>query len=354
MNDHRPLVVAADDTVRDEILRLAAAVGCETECAVDVHAPQELWGDAPLVLVDEDAAASWDSSAAHRGRILLVCPGEPTDRAWRLAFTMGADDVVVLPEQEAMLVAALADIAEEPSAQRGHVLAVVGGRGGAGASVLAAGVGVTASKVQGNALLVDCDSLGGGVDLLLGAEASTGVRWPELGVSSGRVSMAELEAALPQRQYGSGNLSFLSCAREGHGPAASAVSSVIEAGRRAGRVVVCDLPRQLGPEVDEAVRGADLVVLVVPAEVRACVAATRVLDRLGDSRARTRVLVRGPAPDGLNARDVVTAVGAPLLTWMRPERGLAQALERGVFNPRMRSPLGVASRAVLDVLIGET
>jgi hypothetical protein len=45
---------------------------------------------------------------------------------------------------------------------------VIGGRGDAGASVLAPAIGLDAG-----ALLPDCDPLGGGVDLLLGADSAT-------------------------------------------------------------------------------------------------------------------------------------------------------------------------------------
>lgn len=355
MSERHPLVVIEDDTVREEILRLAAAVGCETNCVADPSTAVSLWNTAPLVLVDEAMAKRCGSSATvggrRRDRVKLVCLGDPADHAWRVAFAVGADGVIALPEHETALVAAFADIVEQPSGQHGSVLAVIGSRGGAGTSVLSASTAAIASRRGRNALLIDCDPLGGGVDLLLGAEASQGVRWPEMAVSSGRIAMTELDAALPRRQFGDGSLSFLSCDRDGHGPAASAVNSVVEAGRRAGRVVVCDLPRQPDPCADEVLRCADLVVVVVPAEVRACVAATRILTRLGDRCDRVRLLVRGPAPDGLTAQDVTTAVGAPLLTWVRPERRLAQALERGAFRPAMRGALGKAAGSVLDELV---
>ena len=63
--------------------------------------------------------------------------------------------------------------------RRGAAVAVVGGCGGAGASVLAAALAVTAVRHGGRALLVDCDPLGGGLDLVLGAEHVAGLRWPD-------------------------------------------------------------------------------------------------------------------------------------------------------------------------------
>lgn len=352
MADNRPLVVAYADTVREELQRVAAAAGCETDHVGDLAAAGRLWNTAPLVLVDEAAAARRRSGLPRRAGVLLVCDGPPTAASWRLTFELGADSVVVLEQDEADLVTALADAAEQPSTRRGQVLAVLGGRGGAGASVLAASVAVCESRQRGSALLLDCDPLGGGIDLLLGAETDAGLRWPQLRVSAGRVSMAELDAALPRVRAGEGTLSVLSCDRDGPVPEPGAVAAVVEAGRRAGRVVVCDLPRHLGQVGEEVLRRADLAVLVVPAEVRACVAARCLLARLSEGTVPVHVLARGPAPEGLTGTDVAAAVGAPLLCWMRPERGLSHSLERGVFNPRSRGALGTAAHTVLRALAG--
>ena len=46
-------------------------------------------------------------------------------------------------------------------------------------------------------MLVDCDPLGGGLDLVLGAEDLGGLRWPGLDVGGGRVPATALHAALP-------------------------------------------------------------------------------------------------------------------------------------------------------------
>ncbi|MEU6643299.1 septum site-determining protein Ssd [Saccharomonospora sp. NPDC046836] len=344
-------MITADNAVLDEVLRLAAAVGCATECISDLGAARTQWASAPLVLIDEAAAAAGVADGLpRRSKVLVVCAGTPPATTWQHAFAVGAEDVVALPEGESTLVAAFADVVDEPSRQRGQVLAVLGSRGGAGASVLAAGVGLTAAKAGEAVLLVDCDPLGGGIDLLLGTELAAGLRWPELRVQAGRVAMSALDAALPARRYGDGGLAVLSCDRDGPGPTADAAGAVVDAGRRAGRMVVCDLPRQRGPVADAVLRRADLVVVVVPAEVRACVAAARVIAGLGDCHERVRVVVRGPAPGGLAVADVADAVGVPALGWVRSERTLPRAVERGTFDPRPRGALGVACRTVLDAM----
>jgi CO dehydrogenase nickel-insertion accessory protein CooC1 len=62
-----------------------------------------------------------------------------------------------------------------------------GGRGGAGASVLATALALTASRLDRPTMLVDADPYGGGLDLVLGAEKTGGLRWPDLAGTRGRV-----------------------------------------------------------------------------------------------------------------------------------------------------------------------
>ncbi|WP_285488495.1 septum site-determining protein Ssd [Amycolatopsis taiwanensis] len=344
MSHDRPLVVVADETLFDEILRLAAAVGCAAQHAPDLVAARGYWARAPLVLVDEQAV---HDGLPRRPGILLVTKGPPLAETWRRAFEAGVEKVVSLPDGEATLIGVLADIAEGPGVPGGCVVGVLGGRGGAGASVLAAASGLVAAE-QGEALLIDCDPLGGGVDLLLGAEAYDGLRWPGVLVGSGRISLPTLTKTLPERRYRGGRLPFVSCDRMGQGPTAESVASIVEAGRRAGSVVVCDLPRHLGPQAEAVLRRADLVVLVVPAEVRACAAANRVAETIAEVRDHTRLVVRGPASKGLCPEDVAKAVGLPLLTFMPPEPQLERSLEAGRFEPRSRGPLVTAARLMLS------
>lgn len=349
----RGLVMVSDPELLDAILRLAAAAGCELDRAVDATAARRLWADAPVVLLD---AAAAQHCAGHglprRGRVLVAVRGEPPPGVWQQAVAIGAEHVVSLPDAEPWLVAALSEAIEEPRA-RGPVVGVLGGRGGAGASVLAAAVAVTAVRDGRRALLVDCDPLGGGLDLVLGAEDLDGLRWPGVGVGGGRVPAAALHAALPAPQVGrGGGLAVLSCDRGAGGPAPGAVSAVIDAGRRAGETVVCDLPRHPTDAAGAALAAADLVVLVVPADVRSCAAAARVVATLAEHGAVPRLVVRGPAPGGVDAAEVARALGLPLLATMRPEPGLARALERGEAPGRARGPLAAAARAVLAALPG--
>lgn len=342
----KPLVLANDDTVLDELLRLAAAAGCDVERVPDVPRARQLWSTAPLVFLDPGGARDCHAAGLpSRDNIVVVSPDTTDVGSFKAALALQAQRVVELPVADAWLSEVFADAAEGRAGPPGHVLAVIGGRGGAGASVFASAVAVAAARGGHSAMLVDCDPLAGGLDLLLGVEKQEGVRWPEIGVRSGRVASAALRAALPT----CAGVKLLSGARKGFAPEPEAVTAVVSASRRGGDVVVCDLPRDMSATVQAALKLADLTVLVVPAEVHACASAARVAERLGDLGANAQVLVRGPAPGGLRPEEVADAVELPLLSWMPYQRGLAVSLERGKFAAR-RGPLADAARKTLGTL----
>lgn len=127
---------------------------------------------------------------------------------------------------------------------------------------------------------------------------------------------------------------------------------MLAAAVRACELVLVDLPRQPGEGTAEALARCDLVLLVVPAEVRATAAARCVLADLEPLVADVRLVVRGPAPGGLPAETVAQALDLPLAGELKPEPGLAAALDRG--EPpglRPRGPLGSFSARFLAELL---
>lgn len=354
MDQTRPLALVEDEDLLDDVLKLAAAAGCDLECAADAAAARQSWHRAPLVVLDAAGAGACDRAGLPRRDAVLLVTAEPAaQHLWEQAVDIGAERVLELPGAETWLVNALADATEAPAPTTGRAVAVMGARGGAGASVFAAALGLTALRTGHNALLIDCDPLGGGLDLVLGAETEQGLRWPDMQLRTGRVAASSLHHALPTRTRGNARLTVLSGARKGVSPAPEAVAAVLEAGRRAGETVVCDLPRVPDQAAQAALSRADLTVMVVPGEVRACVSARLLAERLSDFGVTASLVVRGPSPGGLTPDEVAKAVGRPLLAAMRPEPYLPQSLDRGDFAPRPRGPLTRAARATLAELTAQ-
>ncbi|HTZ43782.1 MAG TPA: hypothetical protein VMB79_07945 [Jatrophihabitans sp.] len=165
--------------------------------------------------------------------------------------------------------------------RRQPVIGVVSGCGGAGGSTLAA---VLAGRSGPAAFLLDCDPLGGGIDVLLGCERVTGPRWGQVRVRGGALDPQVLLAALPRW----GDVRFLAVDRQP--PDAAAIRAVVTAAATLAPTVV-DLPRAGSPARTAALERCDLVLLATPAEVRGLTAAATVA--AGLPAARTALVVRG-------------------------------------------------------------
>ena len=179
------LAMVAGSAMRDDVDRVAAAAGLAV-----VHASQppsrQAWTGASAVLLDATGARRCAGPALpRRGRVILLSRSEPQTSEWEAAIAVGAQHVMTLPADEAELVAALSEAAESrrDDGRRGAVVAVMAGRGGAGASLFATALAQTAA----DALLVDADPWSGGIDLVVGSEDEPGLRWPDLALERGRL-----------------------------------------------------------------------------------------------------------------------------------------------------------------------
>jgi secretion/DNA translocation related CpaE-like protein len=345
------LAVLAESALRDEVDRVAAAVGVR---AVQVSSTspvsRKTWSAAAAVVLDEAAAeVCAQAGLPRRVHVIVVTGGQPASSTWAAAIEVGARHVLRLPAQERELVRELADASEAARSARdndarGRVVAVIGGRGGAGASLFA----VALAQLAHDPLLVDLDPWSGGIDLLVGGETTPGVRWPDLALQGGRLNWSAVREALPRHR----GVSMLSGTRREYEIDARAVDAVIDAGRRGGATVVCDLPRRVSDAAETALDTADLVILISPCDVRACAATATMAPLLTGINPNVGLVVRGPSPGGLRAKEVAAIAAVPLLASMTPHPRLAEQLEHGGLRLRRRSALALAARRVLAVLPG--
>lgn len=340
------LAMLTDPGLRDELDRVAAAVGVRVVHLGGRHpVSRKTWSAAAAVVLDHAAADRCGRLALPwRTHVSVLTGTEAATATWAAAITVGAQHVLRMPEQEGELVRELAEAAESARDDGicGAVVAVIGGRGGAGASLFA----VALAQAAADALLVDLDPWAGGIDLLVGGETAPGLRWPDLALQGGRLNWSAVRAALPRPR----GISVLSGTRRGYELDAGPVDAVIDAGRRGGVTVVCDLPRRLTDATQAALDAADLVVLVSPCDVRACAAAATMAPVLTAINPNLGLVVRGPSPGGLRAAEVADVAGVPLLASMRAQPRLAEQLEHGGLRLRRRSVLASAARRVLGVL----
>lgn len=339
------MLLLTDSDLRRSAERAAAAAGLSVRAATTSTRRQ--WLTASAVLLDQDSAlCSRRQNMPRRDGVFLLSSGEAHPAMWETAIEVGAQRLYSLPEHEPALARELSEAAEARggAGDRGPVIAVTAGRGGAGASVLA----VALAQAAVEALLVDLDPWSGGIDLLVGTESATGLRWPDLSVLGGRLSWAAVRDALPRHR----RVSVLSATRRPHEIDPEPVEAIVDAGHRGGVTVICDVPRRLNDTAVYALDRADLVVAITTCDVRGVAAMCALAPALRSANPNVGLVVRGPAPGGLRAADIAEASDLPLIAAMRPEPMLAHQLERGGLRVRRRSPLGTAARQVLALVEG--
>jgi len=349
----RPLIVTANDALLDELLRIAAAAGVDVTHNRDVGSRTQ-WRSSSTVLIDAaQVPAAVAAGMPRRPGVIVVFDGAPDDSIWQRCLALGVERTCAVPGSEVELIELLADATGEPSAD-GRCVAVIGACGGAGTSVFAGALAFAAARAGRPSLLLDCDPWGAGLDVTLGVESDPGLRWTDLSAPAGRLPMAELSRALPRIQVGGSAISVLTHHRVTTADLdPEAVDVVLDAGRRGSCTTVVDLPRTPGPAPDRVLERSDLVLLIAPADVRACWAAQRVRERLREFATDAALVVRGPSPCGLGAAELADLLELPLLAQMRAEPGLAHELEFGLsLATGRRRPLLKAADRVLAELDG--
>lgn len=254
--------------------------------------------------------------------VLLGLDGEG-DSLWQLGASLGAERVAVLPEAAAWLAEHLG---RSPGPDTGGLLlGVTGGCGGAGASTAAVWLAQEAAVHGIRTLLVDGDPRAGGLELYLAAEDAPGLRWPDLAGASGSIGTGQLSDSLPI----AGGFSFLSWpgSRDRFlDVEPGAVAAVLDAARRGFELVIVDIGR--GTEsLGSFAWDCDRILVVAPAQLRAAVAAARLLQDLPP--VDTALVIRGTAGSALDGPLIADSLGLPLHGVLPELRGTAAAAELG-------------------------
>jgi secretion/DNA translocation related CpaE-like protein len=334
----RPLLVTTDAGLLDAVLAVAGEARVEVDVVPDLGAALHHWTSAPLVLLD---ASLLDVVRAlpHRPGVVVVSRTIEDAEIWRQVVQVGAEHAVELPEGAPWLFERLGSSLDGvPAAE---LVAVVGASGGAGTSTLAAALAHHAVRHDRPSALVDLDPCGGGLDLLLGAEHTTGARWDELVGVSGRVDPSVLTEALPEVD----GVRLLSWPTDAPlEPDLTAVGHVVDALSQRTGTVVLDAGRAVDVRGQAMLARCQRVVVVVPLRVRAVTAARRHLRLLPQSPTPV-IVVREPAPSGVTPVDVERALGHPVTAVLPADRRRAEIEEFGGGMPS-----GSAWRSVCEAV----
>jgi secretion/DNA translocation related CpaE-like protein len=356
---HVLLLVTADSRIINHVKAVVDPLGIAVQVVSSPLIARNIWEGAECVLVGSDMAGECiENLVPHRSHLVVVHVkdqlelGEEsksiTERdIWRHAVALGAENVLELPTSNFWLADSLSGlITTEPdrAISGNNVIGVIGGSGGAGASTFAANLAAIAVTQGMSSIIIDLDPLGGGIDLILGAEEIPGPRWLDIDPGAGRIAGDTLREALPRVN----GVSFLSQSRAASGELAiDVVAEVIDAARRAFDLVVLDLPRETS-ECNELLVGQSFLTCVITRNHVRSIAASIALSKWVRKLGKQARFILISDSKGLGLPDICGALGDPDLTEIAFMPAMTTRADEG-------DPPGTNSgyRDVCQVLLGE-
>ncbi|MDO4909795.1 MAG: hypothetical protein Q3962_08120 [Corynebacterium sp.] len=305
-----PIVIAVgDQQLHPELQHIIAATGRDViDLAPDARLGMTL-RQAHAVIIDSQCAAVLGAAEIARlteiHRLILVAQDIGSYDA------MGLENYRIPAEATRLLEALVSRRGE----RRRNAIGIIGAVGGAGCSTFAAALAVVMRAHQ--PVVIDGSARSGGLDLLLGMEEEAGARWQDLNFSRGQLDPRELADALPQKS----GVAVLSHSRGVMGGlpgilVPEALPSAIATLSHTGRPLVVDMSFDQVSEPNafsHSLALLDLVVVLVPLEVRAVAAAHELVMMLRALKLEPLVVGVNRTWSGLIVDDVETVCAVECL-----------------------------------------
>ena len=232
---------------------------------------------------------------------------------------------------------------------RANLVAVTAVSGGLGASTVSAMLAAELDRRGRRCTLVDADFGGGGLDVLLGLEGESGLRFETVEAPLGRIDGGALAHELPQW----GRIGVLACNPwSGDAPGSWEVEAVLHALCESSQAVVVDAGHgPLGQRLPGVAAGVQVV--AVELSVLGLARAKVWLERVPGT-IRKRTLLVGIHPHGAGGKGVVSGaeaedyLDAPLEAWVRYDRHLHDDMLQGLGLRALRGRNRRAIRRLTD------
>jgi pilus assembly protein CpaE len=256
----------------------------------------------------------------------------------RTAIRAGAAGYFLWPkEREDLLGAAAAAVRRaRTTARRGTVIAVHGGRGGAGTTFVATHLAAALAR-RGSAVMIDADPVFGDVAQALGAPAGDDAEpihtFADAAALGEDLGPEQLQGALWRHDSGVDVL-LPPAPEEATRLGAADLRLVVDAAAGLGDVVV-HLPRALGPMTLAGAELADRLLEVLLLDVIAFRASSRAMEVFAPLHlnGRTGFVVNRAARSEITPDDVRRVFGEPALAVLPVDRGVGSARKAGRLAP---------------------
>lgn len=329
--EQTPVTLISSDTKLIDLAQASAAAS-GAKLSVVTSELRLIWRVAPAILIGADRISEVVAAALpQRERVYLLGSETANQLLCQWSMPLGAA-VIMLPQGAKWLSQVIAG--QGNGADLGLVVAIRSGVGGVGASTLAVGVSIAAAKDSHRVALIDGDSYGGGLDLLLGAENTSGWRWDRLRHAIGQI--ADITTMLPQPH----GVTLVSMNREETTQIPTqAFEAVVDCLVRTHDLVIIDLPRNFEPTHLVAHRS----IVVTASSVRSLAATRRFLHEVGSAGCGL-VVRRGGS---VSPSDAARAVELPLIGAIPTISDLPRLADRGI-APTIPGRWDKACHQILD------
>jgi len=337
---------------RDARLQIAAAVD-DPEAfsrALEEVEPQ-------AILICPAMARATDDPNEDLTRSLVVVTEELTVSVLRDAIDLGARGVFAWPDERTelagMLAAARSDLTV-PEDRRARVVAVLGARGGAGATFVASQLAATVADRGGRSVIVDLDLAFAGLTVSLGmapdaAPHTVGDLVPVLE----ELGPDHVTEALYRHPRG-----FAALLSPPEGDAAAGVTPGLVRASVAllaadHDVVVLHAPRTLDTAVTAGIRLADVVLLVTTQDLFSLHGAKRSIDQLGLDRpsGRCRIVLNRFTRGQIPVPDVARILGVRPSATIRFDPAVRRSQDLGRLLPPRAGRAGRDVRRLVGSLV---
>jgi secretion/DNA translocation related CpaE-like protein len=264
---------------------------------------------------------------------VLISDLAPELENFKSAIKQGAEDLLEIPRESAILLQKLSDL-ENKKSVRAKTIAVISGSGGAGASIVAA-MAAWGMRRRFQTVLVDLAPDGGGVDVIFGQERNPASRWRDFVNSQGEIPSRTFQRELPKVE----SLTLMSHDRGEFENSFEINKKVLISLFQSFELAVVDL------EIENLKNlNFQEVVLVCTNTVKGVAAAVRKNNQIKNAGFTAKLVVRELAGGDVNAEKIAQALKLELVAVLTTETQFQKDLDRGNFiNSRSKNFKTVSS-----------
>lgn len=325
------LVAVTGEPAASEARAVAAATGRQVIETTERAQLLRLQRSAACLLLDEKAAASLPEGGT---KILIVPDPGPID--YKLALQSGCRHAFLLPAQAPELLKFISNNIGSPAGTgTGLLIGVMGTAGGAGTSTFVAWLATHVAQLA--PIVLDTCPASPGLDLSFGLEHTPGARWEDLAFSTGKLSVTDLRRAVPQTKSGIAVVTFSrdfdQIKRSEIPGAATNLCAAITSGGALGII-------DLAPGDLHLASLVDLLIVLIPAEIKAVAAAMQQLPHLQKLGNQLQLVAVQRAWSGLNEKAMSSVLGQEIAGTLRFHTRQAKACETATVG---KPPAKIAS-----------